>query len=100
MISTLFLANAIAHLASYQKLKSAKDPNAIGVLVFMFINAVLAELVRRDLSWSYWPALLVPAIGGLGLLLTTIVKGKAGWIDYLILVLDIALIILVFTTYF
>lgn len=97
---SLFLANALAHVVSYQRLTKAKAPNATGVLVFVFINAIIAALLWQGISWAKWPALIFPSVGGLALLLTTIIKGEGTWIDYFILLLDIAIIGIVLTTYF
>jgi len=51
------------------------------------------------LDWAKWLALAFPTIGGLGLLTTTILQGKETWIDYLILILDIAVFALVLKHY-
>lgn len=99
-IIALFLANAIAHIISYNNLRKTKSPNANGVLVFVFINALLALLLWQKLSWAKWLALIFPAIGGLGLITTTISKGKGTWIDYVILILDIAIVGLILKHYF
>ncbi len=92
IIVALFLVNAVAHIISYLKLRKTKAPNSLGVLVFVFINGAIAGLLWQEIAWATWPAIIFPAIGGLGLLFTTILKGKAIWIDYLILVLDITII--------
>ncbi|MEM7375164.1 MAG: hypothetical protein AAF587_41605 [Bacteroidota bacterium] len=99
-IIAALIANAIAHILSFQKLKQAEDSNATGVLAFVFINALIALFLGLDLSWAKWLAIAFPAIGGLALLITTIVKGKGGWIDYTILGLDMLIIFLTVTNYF
>ena len=99
-IIALLVVNAAAHIISFQKLKKAKAPNSMGVLAFVFINALIALLLWQGLSWAKWLVLIFPAVGGLGLLITSILKGKGTWIDYLILVLDIAIVGLVLKQYF
>lgn len=99
IIILLFVANAIAHIISYLKLKKAKSPNAMGVLAFVFINFIMALLLWQRLDWAIWLALIFPTFGGLGLLVTTIRKGKGTWIDYAILVLDITIVALVLNYY-
>jgi len=89
------VANAIAHVISYLKLRKSKSPNAVGVLAFVFINAIIAVLLWQGVSWAIWLALAFPLIGGLALLFTTIIPGKGGWIDYLILLFDIATLVFV-----
>jgi len=100
LLISAFVANAIAHIISFQKLKKAKDANAAGVLAFVFINALIALLIGLGFSWAKWPAIAFPAIGGLALFFTTLIQGKGGWIDYVILALDILIISLVLTLYF
>lgn len=90
----LLIANAIAHIISYLRLQKSKAPNTTGVLVFVFINAIIALLLWQGFSLAKWVALIFPLIGGFGLLTTTILKGKGTWIDYVILILDIVIIIL------
>lgn len=94
-IISLLLANAVAHIVSYLKLRKVKAPNATGVLAFVFINALIAILIWQGLAWAKWLALIFPAVGGLALLFTTILRGKGTWIDYVILILDIIIISLV-----
>lgn len=91
----LLIANAVAHIVSFVKLNPVKAPNAMGVLVFVFINAGIAALLWQGFTWAKWLALAFPLIGGLGLLFTTILKKKGTWIDYIILVLDIFIVALV-----
>jgi hypothetical protein len=88
----LFIASAVAHIISYQKLRQVKAPHALGVLAFVFINFIIAFLLWQEFDWSKWLALIFPAVGGLGLLATTILKGKATRIDYVILIFDIAIV--------
>lgn len=95
----LLISNAIAHIISYTKLKQAKAPNAMGVLAFVFINAIIAILLWQGLNWAKWLALAFPLIGGFGLLITTILKKKGTWIDYIIFVLDILIIFLIIKNY-
>ena len=99
LLVALFVANATAHFVSYLKLRQNKAPNALGVLAFVFINAIIAVILWQELNWGEWLALVFPAIGGLGLLLTTILKGKGTWIDYIIFVLDIMTVTLVVKNY-
>ena len=96
----LFIANAVAHIISYQMLRQTKAPNASGVFAFVFINTIIAILLWLNLEWVKWLAIIFPSIGGLGLLTTTILKGKGTWIDYVILILDIAIVGLVLNNYF
>jgi len=91
----LLLANAIAHIISYVKLKQVKAPNTVGVLAFVFINALIAFLLWQGNNWAKWLVLIFPLIGGLGLLVTTILKNKGTWIDYIILILDALIIFLI-----
>lgn len=90
----LLIANAIAHIISFVKLKKTNAPNAMGVLAFAFINAMIAFSLWQGFTWVKWLALAFPLIGGLGLLLTTILKKKGTWIDYIILTLDILIVTL------
>jgi len=92
MINTIigvFAANCIAHVVSFLKLKELKSSDASGVIVFAFINAIVALILFLGTSWAKWLALAVPLIGGGALLFTKIIKGQGTWIDYLILILDI-----------
>ncbi|WP_044213108.1 hypothetical protein [Flammeovirga sp. OC4] len=84
----MLVANAIAHIISFQKLRKAKAPNSAGVMAFVFINAIIAILLLQNVDWAKWLALIFPSLGGFGLLITTIIKGKGTWIDYIILLLD------------
>ena len=93
-IILLFVANSILHSVSYLKLKQAKASNATGVLVFVFINVIIAFLLWQVMYWAKWLALIFTALGALGLLFTTIFKGKGTWIDYLILILDVVIVVL------
>jgi len=95
LIIALLIANSVAHIVSYGMLRKAKADNAGGVLAFVFINAAIAALLSFNIEWAKWLALAFPAIGGLGLFVTTIVKGKGTWIDYMILILDIVLVALI-----
>jgi len=98
-IIALLLVNAVAHIISFQKLKRTKAPNAMGVLVFVFINALIAILLWQGLSWAKWLALIFPAVGGLALFIGTILKGNGAWIDYVILTLDILILALILNYY-
>lgn len=91
----LLIANAIAHIISFVKLNKIKAPNAMGVLLFVFINAIIAFLLWQGFAWVKWLALAFPLLGSLGLLFTTILKKKGTWIDYIILMLDIFIVSLV-----
>ncbi|NME72666.1 hypothetical protein [Flammeovirga aprica] len=99
-IIALFIANATAHIISFQKLKKVEAPNSTGVLAFVFINALIVLLLWQSFVWAKWPALLFPVLGGFGLFLTTIIKEKGTWIDYVIFLLDIIIISLVLDYYF
>jgi len=100
LIIFLFAANSIAHWFSYGSLKAKNDPGATGVLGFVFINLIIAILLSFEFDWAKWPALIFPLIGGMGLLITTILKGKGTFIDYLIFVLDVITIFLVLRYFF
>ena len=91
-IIAALIANAVAHIISFRKLKQAEDSNATGVLAFVFINAIIAVLIWQEFAWAKWLALIFPVVGGTALLITTILRGKGTWIDYLILILDIVII--------
>jgi len=95
VIAVLFVLNAVAHVVSYRQLSARSAPNSGGVLAFAVINAVLAVLVGIDVSWAKWPALVFPALGGMGLLATTIAPRKGTPIDFTILGLDIVTVVLV-----
>jgi len=99
-IILLFVSNAVAHIFSFLKLNQTKSTDRFGVLVFVFLNAIIACLLYLNISWIKWLALIVPIIGGMGLLLTTIIKGKGSLIDYIILILDILIIYFVLTKFF
>ena len=90
------IANLIAHTISFIQLNKVKDPNSKGVLVFVFVNAIIAFLLWQQFDWAKWLALIFPFLGGLALLIGTIAKGRAKWIDYVIIVLDVSVICLVF----
>ncbi len=94
-IVSLFVINAIAHTISYLKLRQIKALNKTSVLIFVFINTLIAILLWQRLDWAKWTALIFPIAGGLGLLTTTILKGKGTWIDIIILILDIVIVRLV-----
>lgn len=99
MLIYLFIANAIAHVISFVKLYRIESPQAIGVLIFGFINIMISYLLWQQFSWAMWLALIFPLVGGTGLLLSTILKTKGTWIDYLILVLDLCIITIVLATF-
>lgn len=94
-----FIANSVLHIISFLNLKKSKSPNATGVLVFVFINAIIAYLLWKDIEWAKWVAVIFPILGGIGLLMTTIMKGKGQWVDYLIFILDIVIVYLVLNLY-
>jgi len=84
----LFFVNAFAHIISYLIIKKNNSSGAASVLSYAVINASIAALILLNVEWVKWPALILPAIGALGLL-ATCVKNKGGnWIDYVILILD------------
>jgi len=89
------IANSIAHIISFIQLNKVQDPNSKGVLVFVFVNAIIALLLWQQFDWAKWLALIFPLLGGLALLIGLIAKGKAKWIDYVIIILDISVICLV-----
>jgi len=99
IIILLLILNAIAHVFSYIKLNKQKDPGATGVLAFVFINAIVAALFYIGYDWSKWLVLAFPAIGGLGLFITSLMKGKGTLIDYIIFALDVALVALILRYY-
>lgn len=96
-VLALLISNAIAHIISFIQLRKAKSPNAIGVLVFAFINGVLAVLLWQNVVWATWLIVAFTLIGSVGLLSTTLIPKKGKWIDYVILLLDISIIGLSFT---
>ena len=98
-IIALFIANVLAHIISFLRLRKVKAPNATGVLAFVFINATIVLLFWQGLTWAKWLALIFPTVGGLALLFGNILKGKETWIDYLILALDIVIVGLVLNYY-
>lgn len=89
VIGAIFAANALAHVVSFRQIRANGGDNAAGVLAFVFVNAALAVLVGLALPWAGWPALLFPAVGGLGLFTTVIRHGRGTPIDYAILGLDV-----------
>ena len=99
MIIYALIANAAAHVISFIRLNQVKAPSRMGVLAFVFINAAIALLFWQNISWAKWPALVFPAIGGLGLLLSTIIRGKGTLIDYIIFLLDVVIVFLVLKNY-
>jgi len=99
VIIGLLVANAIAHIISFKKLRDANDNGANGVATFIGINLALSVIIGLGFAWAKWPVLIFPLIGGLGLLLTTVVKGKGSWIDYIILFLDVAIVGIVLNHY-
>eukprot|EP00542_Grammatophora_oceanica_P000169 CAMPEP_0194071370 /NCGR_PEP_ID=MMETSP0009_2-20130614/88673_1 /TAXON_ID=210454 /ORGANISM="Grammatophora oceanica, Strain CCMP 410" /LENGTH=99 /DNA_ID=CAMNT_0038724689 /DNA_START=617 /DNA_END=913 /DNA_ORIENTATION=+ len=86
----LSVANAVCHLVSYRQLSKAKGPGSTGVLAFVGINAGLAFATAKDVVWAQWPGITLPAIGGLGLFATKLVKGEGKAIDYTIFAIDVA----------
>jgi len=90
LLFLLFVANAIAHVVSFLQMRSSGAANSAGVLVFAAVNAAVALLLVLDVSWSQWPALIVPIIGGSGLFATPIRSGQGMPIDYTIFGLDLA----------
>jgi len=95
-IIILFVLNAVAHIISHKKLKAADSTLSNGVLAFVFINGIIALLLLLGINWVNWLAIIFPLIGGLALLFTTILKGKGTLIDYIILILDVWIIILLY----
>ena len=94
------LANALAHVYSYRQLSKEQSENALGVLVFAFVNASLAGLLWFQIEWAHWPTLILPLLGATGLSITTLIPGKGGVVDYIILLLDILIIGLTWFLFF
>lgn len=84
----LLIANAIAHVVSFNQLYKVNALDAVGVFVFILINVLLAGLLWQALSWAPWLILIFTLIGGTGLLASRFIPKKAQWIDYVILLLD------------
>ena len=93
VIVVALLLNALAHVVSFRQLQAEQSPNAPGVGAFVAINTVIAVLLILGQDWAKWLALVFPAIGGAGLFVQTISKGKASTIDWVILVLDVILVV-------
>lgn len=90
----LAIANAIAHIVSGKQLQAAGSPDAKGVFAFTAINVVIALTLILSPYVGLWLALIFPAIGLAGLLITKVLKGQGVAIDYVILVLDVAMIVI------
>lgn len=95
----LLIANAIAHIISFAQLRKAKSPNATGVFVFIFVNAILAGLLWLGMAWAPWLVVACAIIGGVGLLTTTLIPKKGTWIDFVILLLDMSIIGLAYASF-
>jgi hypothetical protein len=91
----LLFANSVMHIISFIALSRQKAPNRMGVLAFAIINAAVGTLLVQDFSWARWLALIFPAIGFTGLSITIKKSLSPKIVDYTILVLDAAIIILV-----
>lgn len=94
IIVIALIANTITHIVSYIQLSKVKAPNAMGVLAFVFINAIIALLIWQGFAWSKWLAVIFPLIGGTALFITSIAKGNGQWVDYVIFALDMAIVAL------
>mgnify|MGYP000515673177 CR=1 FL=1 len=67
--------------------------------MIVFINTFISLLFWRQIVWVKWLAIIFPTVGGLRLLVTTILKNKGTWIDYIILILDVLVLFLVLKNY-
>lgn len=90
----LLSANAVLHVISFIVLNNRKDPSRFGVIAFAFINVTIALFLLQNLSWANWLALIFPAIGFTGLFLTIKSSKSPRIVDYSILAIDTAIIIL------
>ena len=99
-ILALFWLNAISHVISFVKLNKTDDPIKNGVLAFVFINAIIAILLYQGVTWGKYPALIFPMLGGMALLVSTLLKGKGTWIDFVIFGIDVVTIGLVIAFFF
>ena len=95
LLLALFVINGIAHIFLYRKLKRTKEPNPTSALPFVLIYPIFGILIWQCIDWVKWPSLVIPILGLLALLFTSILKGKGQFIDYFIAILDTVIPILV-----
>ena len=95
LLVVLFIINGISHIFLFKKLKRTNESNPASALPFVLIYTLFGILIWQDVSWVKWPALVIPVLGLLALLLTSIFKGKGQFIDYFIAILDTAIPILI-----
>ena len=100
LLLALFVINGISHIFFYRKLKRTNEPNPSSALPFVLLYPLFGLLIWLGISWVKWPALIIPILGLLALLLTSILKGKGQIIDYFIAVLDTVIPVLVFLYFF
>ena len=96
LLLALFVINGIAHIFLFRKLKRTNEPNPTSALPFVLIYPIFGILIWQGIDSIKWPALVVPILGLLALLFTSIFKGKGQFIDYFIAILDTMIPILVF----
>ena len=96
LLLALFVINGISHIFLVRKLKRTNEPNPTAALPFVLIYPLFGILIWQGIDWVKWPALVIPILGLLALLLTSITKGKGQFIDYFIAILDTIIPILVF----
>lgn len=93
LLATIFLlANAVLHLVSFNILNKRGDANKRPVLIFALINALLAIFMSKGQSWAYFPALIFPMVGLLGLAFQMKNGADKSWVNLSILGLDVAII--------
>ena len=95
LLLVLFIINGIAHIFLYSKLRRTNEPNSTSALPFVLIYPIFGILIWQGIDWVKWPASVIPVLGLLALLFTSIFKGKAQFIDYFIAILDTVIPILV-----
>ena len=86
-----------------KKSKFAVGESTIKILktsLTYIINAIIAFLIYSQLSWAKWLAVFFPTLGVSALLISTILKGKGAFIDYIILLLDVLIIFLTIKHFF
>lgn len=88
----LLFANAALHVISLAILQAKQGGNRSGTFLFAVINGVLGFALFRSMSWALWPALILPAIGFLGLSITYASSGGSKLVNLLILAVDAAIV--------
>lgn len=96
LLLVLFIINGISHIFLFRKLKRTNEPNPTLALPFVLIYPLFGILIWQGIGWVKWAALVIPILGLLALLSTSITKGKGQLIDYFIAILDTIIPILVF----